>query len=616
MPAGSTTSVAGLVVALGVTLAITVVRAARARRRRLVRCGILPRRRTPGRPAGRPTCPGVLFLQIDGLAHDVLRRAVRDGNVPTLAGWLAARQPPAHRVEDRLVVADRRQPGRHPARLQPRHAGLPLAREGDRPAAGVQPAAGRRRDRAAPLHRPRPAARRRREPRQRVHRRRRATSVLTMPAPGAGAGRDRRRLLRLLLANPTPRPHPARRSWRGRPRDAPGAGAAPPGRPAAGAARRRLPAAARLHDRRHPRRHRRDADRRHARRALGRLRRLPRLRRGRAPLRRRAATTRWRRCAGSTASSAGWSGPRPTARGRTGSSCSPTTARARARRSATGTARRLADVVSAPSGAAGRAGRARARSRRRGVLGLRRRRRSRSSTAGRGLRRRARCRRHRGGGAGPRTATCCSAPRARAAPRSRRRDGELVLGSGNLRPGLPDPRPQPDDAERIDDALPRPAAGAGRPPRHRLRARPLRAPRARSRSAGTARTSSPPARCAARTRWRRSARTPRGQVARTDGFPHCADIMVNSLWDPQTDEVAAFEELVGSHGGLGGEQTRPFLLYPADLPAPAEPTARGRGGAPAVRLAGWPTSATRRTRRRPTLPAPAPGPARQAEPAV
>ena len=32
------------------------------------------------------------------------------------------------------------------------------------------------------------------------------------------------------------------------------------------------------------------------------------------------------------------------------------------------------------------------------------------------------------------------------------------------------------------------------------------------------------------------------------------------------DEVAAFEELVGSHGGLGGLQTQPFLLYPAMLP--------------------------------------------------
>ncbi len=32
--------------------------------------------------------PGVLFLQIDGLGYDVARRAVRDGSMPTLAGWL------------------------------------------------------------------------------------------------------------------------------------------------------------------------------------------------------------------------------------------------------------------------------------------------------------------------------------------------------------------------------------------------------------------------------------------------------------------------------------------------------------------------------------------------
>jgi uncharacterized membrane protein YvlD (DUF360 family) len=63
----------------------------------------------------------------------------------------------------------------------------------------------------------------------------------------------------------------------------------------------------------------------------------------------------------------------------------------------------------------------------------------------------------------------------------------------------------------------------------------------------------------------------RWQVLRTDSYPHCADIMVNSLWDPQTGEVAAFEHLVGSHGGLGGEQTHPFVLFPATLPAPAGP---------------------------------------------
>jgi hypothetical protein len=28
--------------------------------------------------------------------------------------------------------------------------------------------------------------------------------------------------------------------------------------------------------------------------------------------------------------------------------------------------------------------------------------------------------------------------------------------------------------------------------------------------------------------------------------------------------VAAFEELIGSHGGLGGPQTEPFILHPVE----------------------------------------------------
>ena len=44
------------------------------------------RRRHPADHADRP--PGVLFLQIDGLGHDTVRRAVRDGDMPTFARWL------------------------------------------------------------------------------------------------------------------------------------------------------------------------------------------------------------------------------------------------------------------------------------------------------------------------------------------------------------------------------------------------------------------------------------------------------------------------------------------------------------------------------------------------
>uniref|UniRef100_UPI003570C314 phage holin family protein n=4 Tax=Streptomyces TaxID=1883 RepID=UPI003570C314 len=58
-------------------------------------------------------------------------------------------------------------------------------------------------------------------------------------------------------------------------------------------------------------------------------------------------------------------------------------------------------------------------------------------------------------------------------------------------------------------------------------------------------------------------------VRRTHSFPHTADIMVNSAYDPADGEVLAFEEQIGSHGGLGGAQSRPFLLSPVDLSPPA-----------------------------------------------
>jgi len=58
-------------------------------------------------------------------------------------------------------------------------------------------------------------------------------------------------------------------------------------------------------------------------------------------------------------------------------------------------------------------------------------------------------------------------------------------------------------------------------------------------------------------------------LARSDGFTHAADIFVGSFYDPALEEGCAFEELICFHGGLGGPQTRPFLLYPATLsPAP------------------------------------------------
>jgi uncharacterized membrane protein YvlD (DUF360 family) len=52
-------------------------------------------------------------------------------------------------------------------------------------------------------------------------------------------------------------------------------------------------------------------------------------------------------------------------------------------------------------------------------------------------------------------------------------------------------------------------------------------------------------------------------LRRTDGFPHCPDLLVNSAYDTKADEVAPFEEFMGSHGGLGGPQSHPFAVVPS-----------------------------------------------------
>ena len=52
-------------------------------------------------------------------------------------------------------------------------------------------------------------------------------------------------------------------------------------------------------------------------------------------------------------------------------------------------------------------------------------------------------------------------------------------------------------------------------------------------------------------------------LKRTSSFEHVPDILVNSFYDEDADEVCAFEELVGSHGGVGGSQSEPFILYPS-----------------------------------------------------
>ncbi|MCX7668763.1 MAG: alkaline phosphatase family protein, partial [Anaerolineae bacterium] len=77
------------------------------------------------------------------------------------------------------------------------------------------------------------------------------------------------------------------------------------------------------------------------------------------------------------------------------------------------------------------------------------------------------------------------------------------------------------------------------------------------------------------------------QIKRVMNFPHSGDLMVISTLYPD-GTVAAFEELIGSHGGLGGEQTDAFLFHPPDMvvgptrnAADLYPILNGRRGLPA-----------------------------------
>jgi uncharacterized membrane protein YvlD (DUF360 family) len=74
-------------------------------------------------------------------------------------------------------------------------------------------------------------------------------------------------------------------------------------------------------------------------------------------------------------------------------------------------------------------------------------------------------------------------------------------------------------------------------------------------------------------------------LLRNDGFAHAPDVYVGSFYDADLDEGCAFEELISFHGGMGGAQTHAFILHPAELAPPPEPVV----GAAAVHriLLGW-----------------------------
>ena len=57
------------------------------------------------------------------------------------------------------------------------------------------------------------------------------------------------------------------------------------------------------------------------------------------------------------------------------------------------------------------------------------------------------------------------------------------------------------------------------------------------------------------------------QVRRVADFSNSGDLIINSTIYPD-GTVAALEEMIGSHGGLGGEQTDAFILHPGDMEIP------------------------------------------------
>ena len=53
-------------------------------------------------------------------------------------------------------------------------------------------------------------------------------------------------------------------------------------------------------------------------------------------------------------------------------------------------------------------------------------------------------------------------------------------------------------------------------------------------------------------------------LRRVDAMAECGDVVIVSMFDPGSGEVAPFEEQIGSHGGLGGAQSDAFVMHPAE----------------------------------------------------
>jgi uncharacterized membrane protein YvlD (DUF360 family) len=91
-------------------------------------------------------------------------------------------------------------------------------------------------------------------------------------------------------------------------------------------------------------------------------------------------------------------------------------------------------------------------------------------------------------------------------------------------------------------------------------------------------------------------------LRRLDSFEHVGDLLVNSSFDPSTEEIAPFEHQVGAHGGLGGAQTRAFVLYPSALDPDEEPVSLVGAEAVNAEIREWMSQARTLEETAPTAP--------------
>ena len=151
------------------------------------------------------------------------------------------------------------------------------------------------------------------------------------------------------------------------------------------------------------------------------------------------------------------------------------------------------------------------------------------------------------------------------------RDGDEtfhVFGSGNL--GLIYVRGEKERLDRGRSTIAFPDSSTGWPSIPASVSLSCWTMTARSRWATTAGTDSTTATSKATTPWSRSARTRPSSSSGSRTAPKLPTSTSTACVDPGTEEVAAFEGLVGCHGGLGGWQDRACVVVPSDLPFPDE----------------------------------------------